>query len=161
MVNHEALRGLCKAGAALEMAPQGQKLRQLVHDVLAAMPPDRPDLIEDFVRYFGELAGLKETLRQRAVPLIRSAVTTLRDRAGPLGSVWREVPFARTTESGAMIEGAVDAVVQTGTGTVVLDFKTDAAAARLAAERAQECVRHAAKLLRGCSSARYFKGRHR
>lgn len=128
MVNHEAARELREAGAALETEPQGQKLGQLVHQVLAAVPLDRPDLIEDFVRYFGELGGLKETLRQRAVPLIRSAMAALVIRTGSSGSVWREVPFARMTGSGEVTEGAIDAIIQTATNITVLDFKTDSVA---------------------------------
>jgi ATP-dependent exoDNAse (exonuclease V) beta subunit len=127
-VDHEALIALQRQGAALESEPGGQKLGVLVHAVLAALPSNRPDLVEDFVRYAADQQGLDASMRRRAVGLVHAALANDSVRAASSGSHWQEVPFAKPGPAG-IVEGAIDMFADEGEGVTVLEFKTDAVAA--------------------------------
>jgi ATP-dependent helicase/nuclease subunit A len=124
LIDHEALIALQRQGAALESEPGGQKLGALVHTVLAILPANRSDLVEDFVRYVADQQGLGASIRRRAVDLIRSALAMESVRTASSGSNWREVPFAKLGPTG-VVEGAIDMVAEEKDSVTVLDFKTD------------------------------------
>jgi ATP-dependent helicase/nuclease subunit A len=125
LVDHRALISLRRRGAALESEPGGQKLGALVHAVLAALPANRPDLVDEFVRYGADQRRLDESVRRRAVELVRAALANQSVRTALSGPHWREAPFAKVGPGG-VVEGAVDVVADEGDGVTVLDFKTDA-----------------------------------
>ena len=124
LVDHEALIALQRQGAALESEPGGQKLGALVHAVLATLPSNRSDLVEDFVRYVADQQGLGASMRRRAVDLVRSALAIESVRTALSGSNWREVPFAKPGPTG-VVDGAIDTVAEEKDSVTVLDFKTD------------------------------------
>jgi ATP-dependent exoDNAse (exonuclease V) beta subunit len=125
LVDHEVRRTLASLGGALEFEPGGRALGALVHDVLAAIPLDRPDLAEVLAAYFAKQAGLSDAVEQRAVILVRAALAAAGGRLSPGARVHREVPFAAAGPQG-VVEGAMDMVVAGPDGTAVIDFKTDA-----------------------------------
>jgi len=95
LVDHQALIALHRQGAALESEPGGQKLGALVHAVLATLPPNRADLVEEFVRYVADQQELDVTMHRRAVELVRAALANESVCTAFSGSNWREVPFAK------------------------------------------------------------------
>jgi len=125
LVDHETLRALERGGISAETEPGGRTLGALVHAVLATIPLDRPDLAGDFARYFAEREGLDEPVARRASALVQAVLASEDLRGAVRGRVYREVPFAAAGPDGAT-EGAIDML---GEGTVVIDFKTDAATA--------------------------------
>jgi hypothetical protein len=127
LADHAARVELARKGARLESDRGGRSVGEVVHAVLAVIPADRPDLVDDFVRYFGRRRRLTDTLMARAAVAVRSALAggALRPRAGAEGR-WHEVPFAVTAEDG-VIEGAIDLLSVVGGVVSITDFKTDAA----------------------------------
>ena len=128
LVDHEALRTLESLRGALEFEPGGRALGALVHDVLAAIPLDRPDLAEVYAAYFAKQAGLRDAVEQRAIALVGAALAAAGRRLAPGAQVHREVPFAAADPEG-VVEGAMDMVVAGPDETAVIDFKTDAVSA--------------------------------
>ena len=99
-----------------------------MHEVLAAIPLDRPDLAEVYAAYFARKAGLSDGVEERAVALVGAALAAAGRRLAPGARVHREVPFAAAGPQG-VVEGAMDMVVAGSDGTAVIDFKTDAVSA--------------------------------
>ena len=125
LVDHRALIALRRRGAVLESEPGGQKLGALVHAVLATLPPSRSDLVEEFVRYVADQRRLDESVRCRAVELVRAALANRSVRTALAGPHWWEVPFAKVGPGG-VVEGAIDMVADERDSVTVIDFKTDA-----------------------------------
>jgi ATP-dependent helicase/nuclease subunit A len=123
MVDLQASEALKHAGTRLETEPGGRGLGTLVHDVLAVIPYDRPELIDAFVRFFARQRNLGARLSQRASVLVRSALEDKSVRDAVARRSWREVPFAAQGPEG-LAEGAIDLLVEME-GVVLTDFKTD------------------------------------
>ncbi len=124
LVDDQALRGLQRAGVALESEPGGLTLGALVHTILAAVPLGRPDLVEVFSQYFAKQEGLDESVATRASFLAREALTSTLGQGEFHDIVYREVPFAVADELG-LTEGAIDMLIEGPESTTVVDFKTD------------------------------------
>ncbi len=133
MIDQAALAALKKKGARLESERGGRKLGELVHLVLAVVPPDCPDLVDDFVRYFARHRGFSERLIGRGAALVRAALGSEVVRSALAGRSWREVPFAVATPKG-VVEGAIDLLAADAEGAMVTDFKTDVVGAEARGE---------------------------
>jgi len=121
-------------GARLESEAGGRLLGTLVHEVLAAIPLDRPDLAEDYARYFAAKRGKTGSIVKRVAELVTAALRSDVIKSALAGRYWREVPFAMMGPDG-MVEGAIDLVIEDAAGSVtVVDYKTDAATPVIAAE---------------------------
>jgi ATP-dependent exoDNAse (exonuclease V) beta subunit len=126
LVDHNRLIALKAQGARLESEAGGRLLGTLVHEVLAAIPLDRPDLAEDYARYFAVKRGKTGSLVGRVAELVKVALQSDVIKLALAGRYWREVPFAMVSPEG-MVEGSIDLVIQDAAGAVtVVDYKTDA-----------------------------------
>jgi ATP-dependent helicase/nuclease subunit A len=132
LVDQGALAALKQAGAQVA-ARGGRRLGDLVHVVLAALPLNRPDLIEPFVRYYGARLGAPDALMSRASDLVRAALNAESVLEAAARLPWREVPFA-AVENGSIVEGAIDLVFEHGLALEIVDFKTDQLVAGKGAE---------------------------
>jgi ATP-dependent helicase/nuclease subunit A len=127
LVDHDRLVALKAQGARLESEAGGKLLGTLVHEVLAAIPLDRPDLAEDYARYFAAKRGKKGSIVRRVAELVTVALQSNVIKAALAGRYWREVPFVMSGPDG-MVEGAIDLVIQDAAGSVtIVDYKTDLA----------------------------------
>jgi ATP-dependent exoDNAse (exonuclease V) beta subunit len=134
LVDHDRLVALKARGARLESEAGGRLLGTLVHEVLAAIPLDRPDLAEDYARYFAAKRGKKGSIVKRVAELVTVALQSDVIKSALAGRYWREVPFVMTGPDG-MVEGAIDLVIQDTAGNVtIIDYKTDAVTPGLRAE---------------------------
>ena len=125
LVDHHRLVALKARGARLESEAGGRLLGTLVHEVLAAIPLDRPDLAEDYARYFAAKRGKTGSIVERVAALVTAALQSDVIKSALAGRYWREVPFAMTSPDG-IIEGSIDLVIEDAAGRVtVVDFKTD------------------------------------
>jgi ATP-dependent exoDNAse (exonuclease V) beta subunit len=126
LVDHDRLVALKAGGARLESEAGGRFLGTLVHEVLAAIPLDRPDLAEDYARYFAAKRGKKGSIVKRVAELVTVALQSDVIKSALAGRYWREVPFVMAAPDG-LIEGAIDLVIEDTAGVVtVVDYKTDA-----------------------------------
>jgi ATP-dependent exoDNAse (exonuclease V) beta subunit len=133
LVDHDRLVALKAQGARLESEAGGRLLGTLVHEVLAAIPLDRPDLAEDYAQYFAAKRGKKGSIVKRVAELVTIALGSDAIKSALAGRYWREVPFAMVSPEG-MVEGAIDLVIQDAAGNVtIVDYKTDAVPVSLAA----------------------------
>jgi ATP-dependent exoDNAse (exonuclease V) beta subunit len=134
LVDHDRLMALKAQGARLESEAGGRLLGTLVHEVLAVIPLDRPDLAEDYARYFAAKRGKTGSIVKRVAELVTTALQSDVIKSALAGRYWREVPFAMMGPDG-MVEGAIDLVIEDTAGSVtVVDYKTDAVPASSAAE---------------------------
>jgi ATP-dependent helicase/nuclease subunit A len=125
LVDHDRLVALKAQGARLESEAGGKLLGTLVHEVLAAVPLDRPDLAEDYARYFAAKRGKKGSIVKRVAELVTVALRSDVVKTALGGRYWREVPFVMTGLDG-MVEGAIDLVIEDAAGNVtIVDYKTD------------------------------------
>ncbi len=98
-------------------------LGALVHDVLAVIPYDRPELVDACVGFFARQRHPGNRLSQRAAVLVRSALESESVRDAVAGRSWSEVPFAAQGLEG-LAEGVIDLLAEVE-GLAVIDFKTD------------------------------------
>lgn len=113
------------AGAAGR--PRGPRFGTLVHAVLATVPLDATaPVIERTARTQGRLL-LAQDDEVRAAALVVDGVLRhdLLARARAAATVMRETPVTWLQDDGMMIEGVLDLAFDDGTGTTVVDFKTD------------------------------------
>jgi ATP-dependent helicase/nuclease subunit A len=129
LVDHTALTALSRHGVRLESDRGGRVVGELVHAVLATLPPHRPDLAEPFVRYFARQRRVTESLARKAISLVRIALESdeLRGAGESLARIWREVPFAVSGEGA--VEGSIDLLIDRDGAVALADFKTDAVGA--------------------------------
>ncbi|HEY6073899.1 MAG TPA: PD-(D/E)XK nuclease family protein, partial [Anaerolineales bacterium] len=134
LVDHERLVALKAQGAKLESEAGGRLLGTLVHEVLAAISLDRPDLVEDCARYFAAKRGKTGSIVKRVAELVTVALQSDTIKSALAGRYWREVPFGMMGPDG-MVEGAIDLVIEDANGNVtVVDYKTDGVPPSHAAE---------------------------
>lgn len=124
-VDHDRLVALKSKGARLESEPGGRLLGTLVHEVLAAIPLNRPDLAEEYARYFAAKRGKAGSIVRRASALVQGALGSDVIQAALRGRSWREVPFAMGGPDG-IVEGTIDLVIEDAGQMTVVDYKTDA-----------------------------------
>lgn len=106
----------------------------LVHEVLAAIPLDRPDLAEDYARCFAAKRGKTGSIVKRVAELVTVALQSDVIKSALAGRYWREVPFAMMSPDG-IVEGAIDLVIEEAAGNVtIVDYKTDAVGPELSGE---------------------------
>jgi ATP-dependent helicase/nuclease subunit A len=126
LVDQTALVALKRLGMRPELTPGGRILGDLVHQVLAVIPLDRPDLAAEYVRYFARQKGMSGAIADRATAFVQGALDTTVVRMAIAGRSWREVPFAMMEGDGTLIEGDMDLLVEAPAGKVfVADWKTD------------------------------------
>jgi ATP-dependent helicase/nuclease subunit A len=129
LVDQAALLALKRLGVRPELTPGGRILGDLVHQVLAAIPLDRPDLAAVYVRYFARQRGIGGAIADRATAFVQAALGTEVVRMAVAGRSWREVPFAAREEDGTVIEGTMDLLVEATDGKLIgADWKTDTTA---------------------------------
>ena len=129
LIDPDKLAVLKGPGARLEVSRGGRALGTLVHDVLAVIPLDRPDLADDYAQYFARAHGIGGRIPERAAAMVRAALETPLVKMALAGQSWREVPFAAREADGAVMEGTMDLLVQTADGKVIVaDWKTDTTA---------------------------------
>lgn len=133
LVDQAKLGSLKQRGIRLETSPGGHALGKLVHEVLAVIPLDRADFVEEYVRYFARKRGVRESVATKAGALVRAALQSEFMQGIRGKRLWREVPFAMDGPDG-IVEGAIDLVVADAGTLTVADFKTDAAGPELEAE---------------------------
>lgn len=133
LVDQVKLGSLKQQSVRLETSPGGQTLGALVHEVLAVIPFDREDLVEEYIRYFATKRGVRESIATRAVALVRAALQSELIQSIGGKQSWREVPFSMDGPNG-IVEGAIDLVVEDAGKVTVADFKTDAAGPELETE---------------------------
>jgi ATP-dependent exoDNAse (exonuclease V) beta subunit len=101
-------------------------LGDLVHQVLAVIPLDRPDLATEYVRYFARQKRTSDAIADRAIAFVQGALDTPVVRMALAGRSWREVPFAMAEVDGTLVEGDIDLIVEAADGKIVVaDWKTD------------------------------------
>jgi ATP-dependent exoDNAse (exonuclease V) beta subunit len=116
--------------------PRGRRFGSLVHALLAEVPLDHPAVLKQLSDAHGRLLGAPSSevraahalvTRALAHPLLQQAARAARD-----GRCLRETPVTLRVrgDDGAatLVEGTVDLAFHTGSGFVVVDFKTDAPA---------------------------------
>ncbi len=150
LVDREALARVKEEGARLEVDEGGRRLGALVHQALALLGPGRRELGEEVTRYVARQAGATERLTATAVEMVKRAVEAWAEEGMP-ARAWSEVPLA-VVDGDEVTEGAIDLLVETATGAVVVvDYKTD----RLAPQRREPLDRlYAPQLERYVSAVR-------
>ncbi len=110
--------------------PSGPRFGALVHAVLATVALD-PDsrAVEAQARLHGRLlGGTDREIESTARVVVGFLLHPLADRARRAqraGRLRREVPLAWHEESGSIVEGTADLVLEEGDAWLVVDFKTD------------------------------------
>lgn len=110
--------------------PSGPRFGALVHAVLATVALD-PDsrAVEAQARLHGRLlGGTDREIESTARVVVGFLLHPLADRARMAqraGRLRREVPLAWHEESGSIVEGTADLVLEEGDAWLVVDFKTD------------------------------------
>ncbi|HEY3248129.1 MAG TPA: UvrD-helicase domain-containing protein [bacterium] len=123
------LAAVKQMGTRLEVAAGGQNLGTLVHQILAVIPLDRPDLAAVYAEYFARQKRVRGALVERAVALVQAALGTAVVKTALAGRPWREVPFAMLEGDGTLVEGTMDLLVEAPDGKlIVADWKTDTTA---------------------------------
>jgi ATP-dependent exoDNAse (exonuclease V) beta subunit len=126
LVDPTALLALKRLGMRPELTPGGRMLGDLVHQVLAVIPLDRPDLAAEYVRYFARQKRTSDAIADRAIAFVQGALDTPVVRMALAGRSWREVPFAMAEVDGTLVEGDIDLIVEAADGKIVVaDWKTD------------------------------------
>ena len=111
------------------MREGGARFGTLVHALLANVPLDASEDVEQLASAHGRVLGASPEEVRSAIDLVRRVLqhSIFADaaRAAKDGRCYRETPVTLRLESGGLIEGFVDLAFEVDGQMIVVDFKTD------------------------------------
>ena len=117
------------------LRPSGKRFGTLVHAVLAILPLDADgDMVEELTALHARLLAAPDDERDAATAIATKLLghprfVEARAAAAAGRRVWREAPVSLRLDDGSgtprLVDGQVDLAYETGSGWVIVDFKTD------------------------------------